>query len=143
MKATAMAQEYSRTREETVVLDSSHSPATTKNDYETKKVIFRSYQIVWYIVGLIEVLLGFRVVLLLFGADSNSGFANLIYSMSDPLASPFAGIFGVTRTSGAVFEWSTLIAMMVYAIVAYGIVAIFQLVKPTNRTEVEGTVDNQ
>ena len=42
-----------------------------------------------------------------------------------------------------VFEWSTLIAMAVYAILAYGLVALFQLIKPTNPEEVEQNVDNQ
>ena len=111
--------------------------------YDTKKAIFRSYQIIWYILGVIEVLLAFRVVLKLLGANSYSGFTSLIYSISAPFALPFAGILGVTVSSDSVFEWSTLIAMAVYAVIAYGIVALFQMVKPTNPQEVSQTVDNQ
>ena len=111
--------------------------------YETKKAIFRSYQVIWYIVGVIEVLLAFRVVLKLLGANTYSGFTNFIYAISGPFALPFAGILGTTASSNLIFEWSTLIAMAVYAIVAYGIVALFQLIKPTNPEEVEQTVDNQ
>jgi hypothetical protein len=33
--------------------------------------------------------------------------------------------------------------MAVYAIVAYRIVSLFQLIKPTKQEEVEQTVDNQ
>ena len=110
--------------------------------YETKKAIFRSYQILWYILGVIEVVLAFRVVLKVLGANTFSGFTNFIYAVSGPFAQPFAGIFGTTVSSGFVFEWSTLIAMAVYAIVVYGIVALFQMVKPTNPQEVDQAVDN-
>jgi hypothetical protein len=115
----------------------------TPKEYETKKAIYRTYQIIWYILGVIEVVLAFRVLLKLLGANTLSGFTNFIYAISSPFALPFAGIFGVTDISVMNFEWSTLIAMAVYAIVAYGIVMLFQLVKPTNPEEVDQTIDNQ
>jgi len=113
--------------------------------YETKKSIFRTYQVVWYFLGVIEVLLGFRIILKIFGADPYSGFANFIYSLSSPFALPF---FGVLRTStappsGSLIEWSTLVAMAVYWIIAYGIVQLLQFVKPVTPDEVEQTVDSQ
>ena len=114
-----------------------------QKDYQTKKTIFRSYQIIWYILGVIEVILAFRVLLKLLGASTVSGFTTFIYAISSPFALPFAGILKVTGSSGMVLEWSTLIAMIVYAIIAYGIVALFQLIKPTNPEEVDQTVDNQ
>jgi len=120
-----------------VVLD---SPQKT---YETKKAIFRSYQVIWYILGVVEVLLAFRVLLKLLGANEFSGFTRFIYAASQPFSSPFEGIFGFSGVEGMIFEWSTLIAMAVYAIVAYGIVALFQMVKPTNPTEVDNSVDTQ
>lgn len=114
-----------------------------QKEYQTKKAIFRTYQVIWYILGIIEVVLGFRILLKLLGASTFSGFTNFIYSISSPFAMPFAGILGTTVSSNLIFEWSTLIAMAVYAVVAYGIVALFQLVKPTNENEVGQTVDNQ
>jgi hypothetical protein len=114
-----------------------------QKEYQTKKAIFRTYQVIWYILGIIEVVLTFRILLKFLGASTFSGFTNFIYAISGPFALPFAGILGTTVSSNLVFEWSTLIAMAVYAIVAYGIVALFQLVKPTNSDEVEQTVDNQ
>lgn len=114
-----------------------------QKEYETKKAIFRTYQIIWYVLGVIEVLLAFRILLKLLGANTQSGFTSFIYAISNPFALPFAGILGITDVSEMVFEWSTLIAMAVYAIVAYGIIMLFQLVKPTSPGEVEQTVDNQ
>lgn len=110
--------------------------------YETKKAIFRTYQVIWYILGVIEVLLGFRILLKLLGANSYTLFVDFIYAISDPFALPFKGILDITATSDVVLEWSTLIAMAVYATFAYGIVALLQLIKPTTPQEVEQTVDN-
>lgn len=114
-----------------------------KQAYETKKVIFRSYQVIWYIVGVVEVLLTFRVMLKLLGASTYSGFTNFVYSASDPFASPFFGILGTSVSQNMMLEWSTLIGMLVYVIVGYGIVAFLQFIKPTNPKEVEQIVDNQ
>lgn len=87
--------------------------------------------------------MAFRVLLKLLGASTQSGFTGFIYAISSPFARPFAGILGTSVSSNLIFEWSTLIAMAVYAVVAYGLVALFQLIKPTNQEEVEETVDNQ
>lgn len=112
--------------------------------FEKKKVIFRSHQIIWYILVFIEVMLGFRVTLLALGANPSSGFANLIYTVTGSLVAPFQGILPTTvpTTGGQVFEWATLIASVVYAFVAIGIVYLIQLVKPVSPQEVSEAVDN-
>jgi YGGT family len=132
-----------RVVQQTRVVKPAVATGSPQKTYDTKKAIFRTYQVIWYILGVIEVVLAFRILLKLLGADPESGFTNFIYAVSSPFALPFAGILGVTGISDMTFEWSTLIAMAVYAIIAYGIVALFQLVKPTNQQEVEQNVDNQ
>lgn len=111
--------------------------------FETKKSIFRTYQVIWYILGIIEVLLGFRLLLKILAADPTSGFGRFIYALSEPFAAPFSRVVGVIEqpTSGPIFELSTIIAMAVYFIVAYGIVALLQFIKPVTPAEVEQTVD--
>lgn len=111
--------------------------------YTTKKRIFRAYQAIWYILGVVEVLLAFRVGLKALGANSGSGFTDLIYTLSNPLALPFRGIFQTDVVEGSVFEWSTIVAGLVYTIIAWGLVKLFQLIKPTNPQEVERTVNSQ
>lgn len=111
-------------------------------NYQTKKTIFRTYQVLFYILGLIEILLTFRFLLKLIGASTSSGFTRFIYDMSAPFAVPFLGIVRSIASGGSVLEWSTLIAMAVYAVIVWLIVGLFQLVKPVNPTEVEETVDN-
>ncbi len=110
--------------------------------FQKKKTIFRAYQIIWYILAVIEVLLAFRMVLRALGANPFSGFATLVYALSGPFAGPFNGLFNVSVTQqGSVFEWSTIIAAAVYALVAFGIVQLIHMAKPVTKTEVESTVD--
>jgi uncharacterized protein YggT (Ycf19 family) len=108
--------------------------------YEKKKTVFRSYQVIWYILGFIEALLLFRFVLLMLGANPNSGFAQLIYGLSLPFAAPFQGLFPILNAGPVVFEWTTLVAMFVYFLVAMGITKLLQFFRPTSPEEVERVV---
>ena len=116
--------------------------STNQKGYQEKKVIFRAYQIIWYILGLIETLLVFRFLLKLLGANVGSAFVRFIYSASGGLVRPFVGIFRTGAVEGSVFEWTTLAAMAVYAVIAYGLVYFLQLVKPVGKEEVESVVGN-
>ncbi len=111
--------------------------------YQKKKNIFRTYQVIWYILGVIEVLVALRIALKMLGANVNSPFVSLIYIVTDPLALPFSGIFKADLTSeGAILEWSTLVGMAIYALIAFAIIQLLQLAKPTTPKEVEQKVDN-
>lgn len=108
-----------------------------QKSYETKKTILRFNQVVWYILGVIEVILGFRMTLKALGASTISGFTNFIYTISDPLALPFRGILGTSSTQNSVFEWSTLIAAIVYVCIAWGLVYLLNLINPITPKDVE------
>jgi hypothetical protein len=142
-----MESEQTATRVTTVTNQNTEMPITPgehpQKTYSKKKAIFRTYQVIWYILGVIEVLLAFRIILKMLGANPSSGFTNLIYGLSNPLALPFRGIFQTQVIEGSVFEWSTIIAGLVYAVVAYGIIQLLQLVKPANPHEVIQKVDSQ
>jgi hypothetical protein len=72
----------------------------------------------WVLVCL-EVLLLLQFGLKLLGADPANPFAAFLYDLIDFLLYPFAGIVPSTDVGaqgGAVIEWSTLIAMAVYAL---------------------------
>ncbi|MFA5994854.1 MAG: hypothetical protein WCV88_06330 [Patescibacteria group bacterium] len=122
------------------------TPSAAK-EYDQKKTLFHAYQIIWYIFGFIEIILGFRFVLKFLGANPDAGFTQLVYIISTPFASPFANIFQASTTLGvettSFFEWSTLVAAIVYIVIAWGIMKIFKLGKPTDPTEVVNTVDHQ
>lgn len=85
--------------------------------------------IISFIVGIIEFLLAFRFVFLVFGANPANGFVSWIYDMSQPLAAPFIGIFGSPRLAeGAVvtgvFEVASLIAIVVYGLIGYALMRL-------------------
>lgn len=120
-------------------------PVTTEHPqkvFNKKKTIFRTYQIVWYVLAVIEILLAFRMALRALGANPFSGFTNFVYAVSNPFALPFSGILQTNVSGASVFEWSTIVAALVYLVIAYGIVHLMQMVKPVTPKEVEQTVDN-
>lgn len=107
------------------------------------KPLYRGTQVVWYIFAVIEVLLLFRFILKLLGANPAAGFTDLIYTLSYPFAAPFLLVVPSTQVSGSVFEWTTLLAMLVYWVVAWGIVRIFVMGKPVSNTEAEVKLQEQ
>lgn len=113
---------------------------TSPKAYEKRKTIFRAYQVVWFFVGLIEVLLAFRVLLKLVGANYST-FTTMIYLLSAPFARPFLGTLDTGVAGEVIVEWSTLLAMAVYPLLAIGIIKLFQFVKPTTPQEVERKID--
>jgi hypothetical protein len=93
-------------------------------------------RIVYYILGVIEVLLALRLVLALLGANRANAFADFIFGLSHPFAAPFFSLFGYQPTYGAAqLEMGTIVAMVVYALVAWGIVKLIRL--PRGRGEEE------
>lgn len=94
--------------------------------------------IVYFIFGVIITLLALRFVLLLFAANPEAGFSQLIFGLSTPFMVPFFAVFGATQIGGAVFEWSALLAIAVYALLAWGIAALVDAVTPRSHA---GTVE--
>jgi uncharacterized protein YggT (Ycf19 family) len=93
-------------------------------------------RIIWYIAGVLLILLAFRFVLALLGANASNGFANFIYSVSHPFVAPFFGLFGYNMQYGVSrFEIYTLVAMAVYAVVAWGLARLATIEQP-HRTAV-------
>lgn len=88
-------------------------------------------RIIWFVAGVLLVLLAFRFILTLLGANPNNGFADFIYSVSHPFVAPFFGLFGYKLQYGVSrFELYTLIAMAVYAIIAWGLARLVTLNQP-------------
>ena len=117
-------------------MDSHIAPST--------KPLYRGTQIVWYILGIIEVLLAFRFILKLLAANPSAGFSRLIYGGSYIFSAPFLAVFHRTQVAiGSYFEWSTLLAMIVYWIVATGIIKIFFMSKSVSTPEAADKLESQ
>ena len=88
-------------------------------------------RVVWFIVGAIITFLGLRVVLLLLAANEGSPFVDFVYSVSGIFASPFYGIFSYTPAYGqSVLELSSLVAIVMYALVGWGVAKLLTLTRP-------------
>lgn len=109
--------------------------------YEKKKKIFRFYQVIWYLLVLLEVLLIFRAVFKVIGASPYSGFVGLIYSITDILVIPFQGIVRSPQSGSSTLEWASVFAGVVYALIAWGLVYLLKFIKPVTPHEVEEQVD--
>ncbi len=116
-------------------MDSYNSPTT--------KPLYRGTQIVWYIVGILEALLAFRFVLKLLGANGEAGFTSFIYGITQPFTSPFLSVFNITKVEGSIFEWTTLLAMLVFWLIALAIVNLFVMGKTVSTPEAAVKLDNQ
>jgi uncharacterized membrane protein len=103
----------------TVVTD--RTQATTYDPYASRRSMsIKLTQAIYLIFGLIEALLVIRFVLKALGANAEAGFAQFIYGMTGPLVAPFLGLFGTPQAaSGATLELHTLIALVIYALVAW------------------------
>ena len=93
-------------------------------------------QIVWAILGILEILLGLRVILKVIAANPNSGFAVFIYGITKPFLAPFTALVGTPRSGGMILEVTTLIAMAVYALFVWVVVRVILIAatRPTART---------
>lgn len=107
------------------------------------KPLYRGTQIVWYIVGIIQAFLGFRFILKLLGANPSAGFTDFVYTVTQPFASPFLNVFSIPRVEGSVLEWTTLLAMLVYFLIALAIIKLFVMGKPVTTSEAEVKLDQQ
>ena len=80
-------------------------------------------------VGAVELVLGLRFVLKLFGANASNGFVSWVYEMSDVLLSPFRGIFPAEVFENRyVLEFTTLFAMLMYAVLGLLITALINAI---------------
>lgn len=90
-------------------------PVTTERAEYSMNVAAR---IIYFLGGILLALLAIRFLLALFGANPANGFADFIYTVSHPFVVPFFGLFNYTERLGVGrFEYETLVAIVIYAIV--------------------------
>ncbi len=115
-------------------MDSFNSPTT--------KPIYKGTQIVWYVLGVMEVLLATRFALKLFAANPAAGFSSFVYGVTHIFAWPFLSVFRISQVAGSVFEWTTLLAMLVYWAIAVGIIKLFLIGKTVSTPEAAVKLNN-
>lgn len=96
-----------------------------------------AYDMIYYVLWIIEITLFLRFALKLLAANPANEIVAFIYSISLVLIGPFNGMFGTSAVGNMVLEPSVLIAMVCYAIIGYVLVSLvgaisrFQNDRPT------------
>jgi len=89
-------------------------------------------QIIYLIMTALAALLIIRFILSAFGANKANAFASFIYNLSNPFVRPFYGIFNSDFVYGngtGRFEYETILALIVYFVVAMLLVKVASLGK--------------
>ena len=97
----------------------------------------KAKRIVGVIFGVIEIILGLRLVFTLLGANPDNGFIKFIRSITQFIVGIFEGIFpktAVDEAANAVFEPAIFIAMIIVALIAW---AVFKLMTPNSSNRVQ------
>ena len=119
---------------------------TTQKEPERERQIFtfKATQVVWLLLSIFEALLALRFVLKLIGANPASPFAAALYGFTGLFLFPFTSLLGAPALGGMVLEVSTLIAMLVYGLIAWAVERIIFVIFYRPRGPVtETTTTNQ
>ena len=117
---------------ETVKTQDNDTNPVVVSQVQTKATSSQTVEyLIYFFFGALEILLAFRLVLKLTGASMASAFVGLIYGLTGIFILPFEGIFrrgfaqGIETTS--VLEPSTLVAIIVYGFLAWGIIKLLRI----------------
>lgn len=106
------------------MIEMEKKPEVTQRNIKARKITY-------YILGALEIFFVFRLIFKVLGANPESMFVNIIYTLTNIFLAPFKGIFRSAVADGietqSVLEPELLIAMATYAVLAWGVVKIIEL----------------
>lgn len=108
-----------------------HVVTRETNQESRDEHINRGTRVVWYLIGVVIAFLLVRFILALLGANLENPFASFIYAITDPFVVGFRGLLQVGQFQAGVsrFEFETVVAAAVYALIGWGITAAINLFK--------------
>lgn len=99
------------------------------NPSATQVFVSRMIQLVWLLVGVVDLLIVTRFVLLLLNANATNNFVDFIYDVSNVFVSPFKGILeSPAFDNGAILDVPSLIAIVVYTLVVGLGIELFRII---------------
>jgi len=93
----------------------------------TQVAVWRAQRIIYYVFGVVQAFIAIRFVLKLLAANPASAFTQIIYNVSWVFVFPFNGVVPNTASGSSVLEWFSIIAIVVYALVAVGLAKLISL----------------
>jgi hypothetical protein len=94
---------------------------------ERRLLLQRIVALIYLAFGVLEALIGLRVLLKLIAANPANPFAHFMYSLTDVFLLPFASLVGNPSADGIVLEVTALIGLFVYALLCWLIVRLVWL----------------
>jgi hypothetical protein len=105
--------------------DHIHEQQVVQNvNLEYREAIYKVTQFIWLLFGGLEALIGIRVILMLIGANPANSFTALVYQLSELFLWPFRNIVANPGFQNYILEITSLIAMIVYALIGWAIVRL-------------------
>jgi hypothetical protein len=109
--------------------------ATAYDPYASKRrSSYKLVQGIWLLFGIVEGILAIRFILKLLGANEAAGFASFIYGASAPFVAPFSNLFANPAMGGSILELTTMVAVIVYALIAWLLVKVLWLLVGETRS---------
>jgi YggT family protein len=109
--------------------------ATAYDPYANRRrSSYKLVQGIWLLFGIVVGILAIRFILKLLGANEAAGFASFIYGASAPFVAPFSNLFANPGSSGSILELTTMVAIIVYMLVAWLIAKVIWLLAGENRS---------
>jgi uncharacterized protein YggT (Ycf19 family) len=123
------------------------TPASAPSSAETERVtidyaaeryasLVRASRLISFMFGVIVTLIGIRVLLKFMAANPASPFAQFIYGLTGMFVAPFNGLTASPAIDGSVLELSSLVAVVIYALVGWALVKLLWVLfyRPSTRS---------
>jgi hypothetical protein len=109
---------------------------------EQRFATFKVTQIIWLLLSLLEAAIALRVVFKLIGVNAANPFSAFLYKVTGLFVAPFASLTGAPEAGGMVLEISSILAMIVYLLIAWALERIVYVVfyRPRGPVSVRQTV---
>ena len=110
-----------------------NAPTTPSSGYvnvgptATQVAVWRTQRIIYYVFGVVEAFIAIRFILKLLGANPASTFTQIIYNISWVFVFPFNNVVPSFTAGSTVFEWFSLIALVVYVLISAGLAKLVAL----------------
>ena len=92
-----------------------------ESDREGRIFTFKVMQLIWLLLGILEVLIALRIGLKLISANPVNPIVAFIYGFTFLFLFPFAGMIASPSSGSIVLELSSVFAMLVYALIAWAL----------------------
>ncbi|HTX78995.1 MAG TPA: YggT family protein [Longilinea sp.] len=103
----------------------------------------RITRFIYLAFGILESLIGLRVILKLIDANPANTFARLLYEVTDLFLKPFISLVVNPASGGLVLEITSLIAMVVFAMICWMIDQLVRLILYRTRTRTVAIVNKE